>query len=203
MSVNLKIAPIWLRPKRIYWPHSRHEYDFCFLSDFLWSFPTFKIISELELIEAILRPQQSKGAINVMSNINNFISADSIVCIRDAAISFIYLILFGTSAFEKFRSLTVPEWFFKQFEKTLLGRSKTMLVMSYWKISSLELLLAVLFAGSLLMPALLVPALLLAMFLFGILCFGLRMSYDFQGSANMFTYFGVSLLSLFVVLFHP
>jgi len=56
--------------------------------------------------------------------------------------------------------------------------------------------LAIAFPASVFFPVLLRLALTLPLFLFGILCFGLRISGDFQGSANMFIYFGASLLSL-------
>lgn len=121
------------------------------------------------------------------------------IFMRDLAIIFIFSVLFVTSAYEKWKVLSVPDWFTKQFASSFAGKYPSFLRLSYWIIAGLELLLALLFVASVIMPTLLPLALILSLFLFGILCFGLRISYDFQGSANMFTYFTATLVSLFLV----
>ena len=120
--------------------------------------------------------------------------------IRNIAIIFIYVVLFGTAAFEKWKSLSTPEWFTKQFANTVIARLPGGATIGYWVIAGLEALLTIVFLIALFNPLFLPYALLGSLFLFGILLIGLRLSYDFQGSANMFTYFGVTLLSLFLVL---
>jgi hypothetical protein len=119
--------------------------------------------------------------------------------ILNFAIIFIYVLLLGTAAFDKWKTLSTPEWFNKQFENTFINRLPGKASIGYWLIASLEALLTLLFIVSVFNFALLPYALLGSLFLFGILLFGLRITYDFQGSANMFIYFGTSLLSLFLV----
>lgn len=119
--------------------------------------------------------------------------------IRNFSIIFIYAILFGTAAYDKWNSLSTPEWFTKQFEKTFIGRLPGGASVGYWLIATLEGLLALAFVISAFNFIVLPYALLGSLFVFGILLFGLRLTYDFQGSANMFIYFGTTLLSLFFV----
>lgn len=117
---------------------------------------------------------------------------------RSYAIILIYVILFGTAAFEKFKSLRTPDWFIKQFENSFLSKIPGAVAYSYWAIAVLELILLCMFLTSIFVPMLLPVALLISLFLFAFLLFGLRLIHDYQGSANMFVYFGVSLLSLFL-----
>ena len=115
------------------------------------------------------------------------------------AIIFMYVLLFGTAAFDKWKSLSTPEWFHKQFEKTFINRLPGKASVGYWLIATLEAALTIVFIVSIFNFAYLPYALLGSLFLFGILLFGLRITYDFQGSANMFIYFGTTLVSLFFV----
>lgn len=115
------------------------------------------------------------------------------------AIIFIYAILLGTSAWDKIKTRNVPDWFMQQFSKSFLGPYPMLIKAAYWQITALECLLFVGFLGSLIFPGILLISLVTALFLFGILCFGLRISYDFQGSANMFTYFAATLISILFV----
>ena len=119
--------------------------------------------------------------------------------IRNYAIIFIYLVLLGTAAFEKWKTLSTPEWFIKQFENTFVAKLPGGASVGYWCIAVLEAILVFAFLMAAFNFLFLPYALVGALFLFGILLFGLRITYDFQGSANMFTYFGVTLLSLFLV----
>ena len=115
------------------------------------------------------------------------------------AIIFIYALLFGTAAFDKWKTLSTPDWFHKQFENTFINRLPGRASVGYWIIALLEAVLTILFVISIFNFALLPYALLGSLFLFGILLFGLRITYDFQGSANMFVYCGTTLLSLFLI----
>lgn len=119
--------------------------------------------------------------------------------IRNYAIIFIYLVLLGTAAFEKWKTLSTPEWFIKQFENTFVAKLPGGASVGYWCIAGLEAILVFTFLMAAFNFLILPYALVGALFLFGVLLFGLRITYDFQGSANMFTYFGVTLLSLFLV----
>lgn len=123
----------------------------------------------------------------------------SLQLIRNFAIIFIYAVLFGTAAYDKWKTLSTPDWFGKQFEKTFISRLPGGASLGYWLIASLEALLTLGFLISFFNLAILPFALLGSLFLFGFLLFGLRITYDFQGSANMFVYFGTTLLSLFFV----
>ena len=123
----------------------------------------------------------------------------SILVMRNLAIIFIYVVLFGTAAWDKWKTLSTPEWFTKQFANTFIAKMPGGAAVGYWAIASLEALLTVCFVLAIFDFMFLPYALAGALFLFGILLLGLRLTYDFQGSANMFTYFGATLLSLFLV----
>ena len=116
--------------------------------------------------------------------------------LRNLAIVFIYTVLFATAALDKLKGGRAPDWFVKSFDNTLVSKLPGGAVMGFWIIALLETALAIAFPASVFVPVLLRLALTLSLFLFGLLCFGLRISGDFQGSANMFIYFGASLLSL-------
>ncbi len=118
------------------------------------------------------------------------------------AIIFIYTLLMGTAAFDKWKSLSTPEWFGKQFENTFINKLPGKASLGYWLIASIEAVLTIVFIASIFNMALLPYALIGSLFLFGILLFGLRITYDFQGSANMFVYFGTTLISLFIASFN-
>ncbi len=123
----------------------------------------------------------------------------SLQLIRNFAIIFIYAVLLGTSTYDKWKSLTTPDWFKKQFENTLISKLPGGATLGYWFIATFEAVLTMAFLASIFSFAVLPYALLGSLFLFGVLLFGLRLTYDFQGSANMFTYFGTTLVSLYLV----
>jgi hypothetical protein len=116
------------------------------------------------------------------------------------AIVLIYSVLMVTAAWDKLKTFGVaPDWFIGQFAKTPIASIPGGAKIGYAVITLLETALAVMFVLSPFMPALLPWALTGSLFLFGILCLGLRLASEFQGSANMFVYFGATLLSLFVM----
>ncbi len=123
----------------------------------------------------------------------------SVHVLRDFAIIFIYLVLFGTAAVDKWKTLSTPEWFVKQFANTFIAKLPGGAAVGYWVIATLEAGLALLFLLAVFNGMFLAYALVGSLFLFGILLLGLRVTYDFQGSSNMFAYFGATLLSLFLV----
>jgi hypothetical protein len=120
--------------------------------------------------------------------------------IATLAIQFIYTVLFGTAAWEKIQGTTVPEWFVKSFEPTFLAKLPGGARAQFWMITGIESILALCFPLSIVIPDLLPYSLLASMFFFGMLCFGLRLTKDFQGSANMFIYFTATIFSLSVFL---
>ena len=119
--------------------------------------------------------------------------------VRNWAIILIFVVLFGTAAWDKFKSGKTPDWFIKQFENTFIAKMPGGTALGYWKIATLEAVLTLAFLASLVLPALLPFALVSSLFMFGFLLFGLRLINDFQGSANMFIYFTATLVSLFLV----
>ena len=116
--------------------------------------------------------------------------------LRNLAIIFIFTVLFATAAWDKLRGGKAPDWFLKPFENTLIAKLPGGATAGFWIIALIETALAILFPASLVLKALLPFALILSMFLFGILCLGLRLTNEFQGSANMFIYFAACLISL-------
>lgn len=123
----------------------------------------------------------------------------SLQLIRNFAIIFIYAVLLGTSTYDKWKSLTTPEWFKKQFENTFISKLPGGATLGYWFIATFEAVLMIAFLSSFFSMAILPYALLGSLFLFGVLLLGLRLISDFQGSANMFVYFGTTLVSLYLV----
>jgi hypothetical protein len=119
--------------------------------------------------------------------------------LSDIAIICIFSVLMGTAAWSKFQSLTTPEWFIKQFENTIVSKLPMGAAWAYWKIAIFEAILTIAFLVSLFIPMVLPYALTGSLFLFASLCFGLRITGDFQGSANMFIYFAATLVSLQMV----
>lgn len=113
------------------------------------------------------------------------------------AIIFIYTLLFGTAAIDKWKTLSTPHWFNKQFENTIVNRLPGKAAFGYWLIATAEAAITIAFIISIFNFAILPYALISSLFVFGVLLFGLRISFDFQGSANMFVYFGTTLLSLY------
>lgn len=114
---------------------------------------------------------------------------------------------FGQAGLEKLMSGGVPEWFRKQFEKTLLNAVPGQLTAQYYLIALMELGVVALFLVSGIQfefvaghgRFFLKCALVLALLTFFSLGFGLRLSGDYQGAANLFAYFGVTLLALLYV----
>lgn len=115
------------------------------------------------------------------------------------AISFIYSVLMGTAAWSKWKSLSTPDWFIKQFENTPIAKFPNGPVLAYWSIAGFEAVLTILFILSPVFPMLSQYALAASLLLFGGLCLGLRMINDYQGSVNMFVYFAATLISLQMV----
>ena len=154
-----------------------------------------RMTSELDLSHH----SRKNSYIGAIMNTLQLTTMTSFQIIRNFAIIFIYAVLFGTAAYDKLKTLSTPEWFVKQFDNTFIKKLPGGAAVGYWVIACFEGLLALTFIVSIFSFGLLPYALLGSLFLFGILLFGLRITYDFQGSANMFVYFGTTLLSIFFV----
>ena len=120
---------------------------------------------------------------------------------------FLFLGTFGQAGLEKLMSGGVPEWFRNQFAKTILNPFEGSITVNYYLIALLELGVVALFLWSGISleflagreRTVLKAALVLALFVFFALGFGLRIAGDYQGAANLFAYFGVTLLALLYV----
>lgn len=147
------------------------------------------------------------------------LSVDKFQAAKLLAISFLFLSTFGLTSLEKWRGGGVPEWFKSQFEKTFIARLPGGLKLAYFQIAVLETLVALLVLASLArleflgcaatvsgvssdkaVPVFLLGALHLALFVFAMLGFGLRLAGDYVGTANLFFYFGATLVAIQAVL---
>lgn len=136
--------------------------------------------------------------------LNTFSWLDSVKLIP---LYLLFIGTFGQASLEKLMSGGAPEWFQKQFENTILNPFPGSISINYYLIALLELgvvLLFVLSGAQLEFLAgrdrtVLKAALVLALFVFFALGFGLRIAGDYQGAANLFAYFGVTLLALLYV----
>lgn len=114
----------------------------------------------------------------------------------------VYISTFGLASFEKFKTFPnyAPAWFQKQFEETILNVFSSAMTVQYYMIATLEGVITLGFVLSLLrkefLPRqskrLLLGSLVLSEFSFAILGFGQRMTRDFHGAAELFSYFGVT-----------
>lgn len=119
----------------------------------------------------------------------------------------LFLGTFGQASLEKLMSGGVPDWFKNQFAKTILNPFPGSITLNYYLIAALELGVVALFLWSGISleflagreKVILKCALVLALFVFFALGFGLRIAGDYQGAANLFAYFGVTLLALMYV----
>ena len=115
--------------------------------------------------------------------------------LRNFAIIFIFTALFSTAAWDKIKTLSTPDWFVKQFDGTFIAKMPGGATGGYWAIAVMESVLTLAFLASVIKVEVLPFALCGAMFLFGALLIGLRVTRDYQGSANMFVYFTAALVA--------
>ena len=120
----------------------------------------------------------------------------------------LYLTTFGLAALTKLSPLLkgwtgAPEWFQKQFGETFLNAFPGALTLNFYFIALVETAVTVLFVLSLIrrefLPgqkkSYLLFGLLVAQLGFVMLGIGLRVSQDFHGAAELFFYFGVTLIA--------
>ena len=126
---------------------------------------------------------------------------------RVLAIQFLMLATFVLAALAKWEPGTIPAGFIEQFGETWLASLPGGLFIPYYTIAVTETLAALLFLVSLFRGEFLSgrdktwlkAGLVLSLFIFVILTFGLRLTAQFQGTANTFFYFGATLLCLYIV----
>lgn len=122
-------------------------------------------------------------------------------------IQLLVLMTFGLAAWGKIKEWKTPEWFINQFSNTWIAKLPGGPSVGYRMILVLESVVALLMVWSIVrgeyqvsvLPEVLSWGLSLAMSVFVALGFGLRLTGDFQGAANLYSYFGVTLLAWAVV----
>ncbi len=128
-----------------------------------------------------------------------------------AAIYFIYLSTFLTVSIQKIKS-GPQDWFLKQFNGTIIEKLPGGAKFGFWFITILEtsvsiFLILALFNGEWTLTKAhlfwLPLGISVAALTFSLLGFGLRISNDFQGASNLFSYFGASIVVLIFLQSHP
>jgi hypothetical protein len=127
--------------------------------------------------------------------------------IKYLAIYFVLGQTFLLSSWEKWSGKGLPEWFTKQFEHTFLATIPG-LTLSYYLLATMEGIVFILVVVSLFMgdwrPAKaqknwLKLAIAFGALTFGALGFGQNLTSDFAGAAELFAYFGATLVVWMVV----
>lgn len=137
----------------------------------------------------------------------NNIKSTSLEDLKIIAINLLLMMTFGLASLSKWKGGGVPDSFVNRFGETWIGGFPGGLFMSFYLITFLEtavffMMLISLFRLEWLKDSnklYLRIGLTLSLFIFVILGYGLRMSGDFGGAANLFFYFGATLIALFVV----
>lgn len=122
------------------------------------------------------------------------------------AINLLYLTTFGLASLRKWQAGGVPDHFREQFGESWLAILPGDLALPYYTIAVVESLIVVLFVISLFRmewkqsasKKFLTYGLILSLFTFVILAYGLRLSGQFQATANAFFYFGCTLIALLI-----
>ncbi|TVQ12807.1 MAG: hypothetical protein EA364_08010 [Balneolaceae bacterium] len=123
------------------------------------------------------------------------------------AVQLLFLTTFGLAALAKFQTPLMPDSFVEQFRHTWMVNLPGGLFTPYYLIALGETALFFVFLISLVRfefasgrtKTFLKYGLILSLFIFVILAYGLRLTSQFQGTANAFFYFGTTLLSLWIV----
>lgn len=121
------------------------------------------------------------------------------------AINLLFLMVWGFTGIGKIRN-GMPSWFDSKFGKTFLAQFPG-LTISFWLLAGAELLAFGLAAIALLRgeflgrcrPTFLTAMLVWSLFVFVQLGFGQWLTSDFNGTFQLFTYFGITLLTLHFV----
>lgn len=122
------------------------------------------------------------------------------------AIQFLLLATFGLASLSKWREGGVPDHFYNQFGETWLSMLPGGLIIPFYSIAITEtavvvLVLISLFRAEWLQQSkklFLRSALVLTLFIFVMLGYGLRLIGEFGGTANLYFYFGCTLIGLYI-----
>jgi hypothetical protein len=123
------------------------------------------------------------------------------------AVNLLFLMMWGFAGIDKVRT-GVPTWFGSKFGATFLAKFPG-LTATFWLLAASELVgfalaLAALGRVEFLRnqtPKLMLTTLVWSLFIFLELAFGLWLSSDFNGTFNMFVYFGITLFILHYVAY--
>ncbi|TVQ05548.1 MAG: hypothetical protein EA359_02950 [Balneolaceae bacterium] len=122
------------------------------------------------------------------------------------AINLLYIATFGLASLRKWQTGGVPDSFRDQFSESWLAVLPGDLALPYYTIAILETLITILFIFSMFFKewqvtgkkTFMTSGLILSLFTFVILAYGLRLTGQFQGTANAFFYFGCTLIALYI-----
>ncbi|MCC5940042.1 MAG: hypothetical protein JJU37_00725 [Balneolaceae bacterium] len=121
-------------------------------------------------------------------------------------IQLLFLMTFGLASLSKWKNGGIPENFTERFGDTWMASLPGSLFIPFYSIVLLETAVVLLMAVSIFRmewlrqsnKLFLKAALILSLFVFVMLGYGLRLTGDFGGAANLFFYFGATLVALFV-----
>ncbi|TVR16721.1 MAG: hypothetical protein EA391_07265 [Balneolaceae bacterium] len=127
--------------------------------------------------------------------------------LKFVAIQLLLLMTFGLASLGKWRTQNIPESFSDRFGETWMAALPGDLFIPFYSIVLLETVIALLIVVSIVRAEWLANSnklflktgLVLSLFVFVMLGYGLRLTGDFGGAANLFFYFGATLIALFVV----
>lgn len=134
------------------------------------------------------------------------ISQTTTTNLKYIGIQFLYLVTFGLASLDKWTPVQIPDGFTNRFGDTWMALLPGGLALPYYTIAISETLIFVLFFLSLFRLEWLKGSdkmymrlgLILSLFVFVTLSYGLRLTGDFDGTANAFFYFGVTLFALYL-----
>lgn len=123
------------------------------------------------------------------------------------AVQLLYIMTFGLTSYSKWTEPVVPQHFIDRFSDTILFILPGGMFISYYTVAIAETVALVLFLFSVFKmewksesrKIYMQSGLVLSLFIFLILGFGLRLAGEHGGAANLFFYFGITLIALYVV----
>lgn len=123
------------------------------------------------------------------------------------AIQLLYLMTFGLASLRKWEDGGIPEGFIDRFGETWMAVLPGGMFIPFYSIALFETIAVLLMVLSIIKlewmeesnKRFLRIGLVLSLFVFVMLGYGLRLTGDFGGAANLFFYFGATLVALYVV----
>lgn len=123
------------------------------------------------------------------------------------AVQLLYIMTFGMTSYSKWIEEGVPQHFVDRFSDTVLSILPGGMFFSFYTVAIAETFALALFLISVFKmewlsesrKIYLESGLVLSLFIFLILGFGLRLAGEYGGAADLFFYFGVTLIALYIV----